>query len=254
MKATAKDPTLWTAYSDLGITYLRLGDDDSARAALETSYKGDPYNPWTVNTLRLMDSYVNFVQFETPNFRVKLHTKEAGELRPYVEELLERALAEFVKEYGYKPPAKVSFEMFPDHPDFEVRTLGVPGLGALGASFGMVVAMDSPSGRAIGEFHWGSTLWHELAHVVTLGATNNRIPRWFTEGLSVYEEWRAGWGDRLEVDSIKQMLQDKLMKIADLNKGYIRPTYPGQVQFAYFEGGMLCDSWSRNTASTRFAP
>src|ERR1035438_3124135 len=141
-------------------------------------------------------------------------------MRPYVEELLERALTTFEKEYGYKPPEKVTFEMFPDHEDFAVRTLGVPGLGALGASFGTVVAMDSPAGRPPGEFHWGSTLWHEVAHVITLGTTNNRVPRWFTEGLSVYEEGRAGWGVPIDMDSILALQQDRLMPVAELNKGF----------------------------------
>jgi tetratricopeptide (TPR) repeat protein len=238
--ATEKDPALWKAYSELGITELRLGHEAEARQALETAYRGDPFNAWTVNTLRLIDSYAHFEQFETANFRVKLQQKEAAVMRPYVEELLERALATFVKEYGYKPPEKVTFEMFPDHEDFAVRTLGVPGLGALGASFGTVVAMDSPAGRPPGEFHWGSTLWHETAHVVTLGTTNNRIPRWFTEGLSVYEEWRAGWGDPIDLDTVRGLQQDRLMPLAELNKGFVRPTYVGQVQFAYYEAGMLC--------------
>jgi cellulose synthase operon protein C len=238
--ATEKDPELWKAYSELGIAELRLGHETEARKALEAAYSGDRFNPWTTNTLLLMDSYARFERFDTPNFHVKLHQKEAAVMRPYVEELLERALGTFVKEYGYKPPEKVTFEMFPDHEDFAVRTLGIPGLGALGASFGTVVAMDSPAGRPAGEFHWGSTLWHEVAHVVTLGATNYRIPRWFTEGLSVFEEGRAGWGDPIDLDTIRQLQQDRLMTIADLNKGFVRPTYVGQVQFAYYEAGMLC--------------
>ena len=41
--------------------------------------------------------------------------------------------------------------------------MGLPGLGALGVTFGKVVAMDSPSGRKPGDFHWASTLWHELS-------------------------------------------------------------------------------------------
>ncbi len=239
-RAVATDPTLWKAYSELGITEMRLGHEAEARKALEIAYNGDAFNAWTVNTLRLLDSYAHFVRFDTPNFHVKLHEKEADIMRPYVSELLERALATLEQEYGYKPPEKVTFEMFPYHEDFAVRTLGVPGLGALGASFGTVVAMDSPAGRPPGEFHWGSTLWHETAHVITLGMTHNRIPRWFTEGLSVYEEGRAGWGDPIDLDTIKALQMDRLMPIADLNKGFVRPSYLGQVQFAYWEGGMLC--------------
>ena len=87
-----------------------------------------------------------------------------------------------------KLPGPVQVEVYPDHEDFAVRTMGMPGLGALGVTFGEVVAMDSPSGRPPGEFNWASTLWHEMSHVFILTATNIRVPRWFTEGLAVHEE------------------------------------------------------------------
>jgi len=82
--------------------------------------------------------------------------------------------------------------MYPDHEDFAVRTAGMPGLGILGATFGYVVAMDSPSGRPPQQFQWGTTLWHEMAHVFTLETTHHLVPRWFSEGVSVFEEWRSG--------------------------------------------------------------
>ena len=87
-----------------------------------------------------------------------------------------------------KLPGPVQVEVYPDHEDFAVRTMGMPGLGALGVTFGEVVAMDSPSGAQPGYFHWASTLWHEMSHVFILTATNHRVPRWFTEGLAVHEE------------------------------------------------------------------
>ena len=90
-----------------------------------------------------------------------------------------------------KLPGPVQVEVYPDHEDFAVRTLGMPGLGALGVTFGDVIAMDSPSGRKPGDFHWASTLWHEMSHVFILTATNHRVPRWFTEGLAVHEETRS---------------------------------------------------------------
>ena len=94
----------------------------------------------------------------------------------------------------------VQVEVYPDHEDFAVRTMGMPGLGALGVTFGYIVAMDSPSGRKPGSFHWASTMWHEMSHVYVLAATKHRVPRWFTEGMAVHEETAASpeWGDRLD--------------------------------------------------------
>ena len=49
-------------------------------------------------------------------------------------------------------------------------------IGALGACFGRVVTMDSPKARPPGDFSWAATLWHELAHVITLQLSNQRTP------------------------------------------------------------------------------
>ena len=87
--------------------------------------------------------------------------------------------------------------------------MGMPGLGALGVTFDSVVAMDSPDSRTPGSFHWASTLWHELSHVYVLNMTKSRVPRWFTEGLAVYEETAASpdWGDRLDPEAIEPSRQ-----------------------------------------------
>ena len=81
-------------------------------------------------------------------------------------------------------------------------TSACPGMiGALGACFGRVVTMDSPRARPPGEFQWEATLWHELAHVITLQMSNQRVPRWLTEGISVYEEKlaRPEWGRGMDM-------------------------------------------------------
>ena len=99
---------------------------------------------------------------------LKLQKKEADLLQPYFETVAKRAMATYEKKYKMKLPGPVQVEVYPDHEDFAVRTLGMPGLGALGVTFGEVVAMDSPSGRKPGDFNWASTLWHEMSHVYHL--------------------------------------------------------------------------------------
>jgi hypothetical protein len=102
--------------------------------------------------------------------------------------------------------------------------------------------MDSPSGRKPGDFHWASTMWHELSHVYVLAATNHRVPRWFTEGLAVYEETAASpdWGDRLDPHVIAAIQQKKLLPVAELDRGFVHPTYPTQVVVSYFQAGRIC--------------
>lgn len=242
-KAVQLDPELHSARSQLGVNLMRLGQEQEAQEELERAYNAKYQSPATVNSLRLIDSYKSFQTFKTPATVVKLNKKEAEVLRPYIETELKRAIATFEKKYQLKLDKPVQVEVYPNHEDFAVRTLGMPGLGALGVTFGYVVAMDSPSGRPPGTFHWASTLWHELSHVYVLTATKHRVPRWFTEGMAVHEETAASrdWGDRLDPQAIRAIKDKKLLPVAELDRGFVRPSYPGQVIVSYFQAGRICD-------------
>ena len=242
-KAIELDPQLYSARSQLGINLMRLGQNDEAYKQLEICYHNDFQDAATRNSLKLMDSYQNFVTFTTPTTILKLHKKEADLLRPYFQSEMDRAMATYEKKYRLKLEKPVQVEVYPDHEDFAVRTLGMPGLGALGVTFGYSVAMDSPSGRKPGSFHWASTLWHEMSHVYTLTATGHRVPRWFTEGLAVHEETAISpdWGDRLSPDVIGAIKNKKLLPIAELDRGFIHPVSPPQVIVSYFQAGRICD-------------
>jgi cellulose synthase operon protein C len=242
-KAIELDPRLWFARSQLGINLMRLGQEDEPRKQLEMCYDNGFRNEETVNSLRLLDSYKNFVTFKQDDTILKLQKKEADLLRPYFEAELKRIMAAYDKKYKMTLPGPVQVEVYPDHEDFAVRTMGMPGLGALGVTFGQVIAMDSPSGRPPGQFHWASTLWHEMSHVYILTATNHRVPRWFTEGLAVHEETEVSpeWGDRITPDIVVAIREKKLLPVADLDRGFIRPEYPNQVLVSYYQAGRICD-------------
>jgi tetratricopeptide (TPR) repeat protein len=141
-------------------------------------------------------------------------------------------------------PGPVRLEIYPNHEDFVVRTLGLPGQGGLlGVTFGSVVAMDSPSARPPGELNWADTMWHELSHVYVVTATHGLVPRWFTEGLAVHEEGTVapGWGDRLTPDVIAALKEKKLLPVEQLDRGFVRPEYPNQVLVSYYEASKICD-------------
>ena len=243
-KALEIEPDLWSARSDLGVNLMRLGQDGEARKQLEECFNAGYQSVETRNTLTLLDSFKNFVTFETPTTALQLNKKEAALLRPYFQSELDRALAVYEKKYHYKLQSPVQVEVYPDHEDFAVRTMGMPGLGALGVTFEYHVAMDSPSGRPPGAFHWDSTMWHELSHVYVLAMTKSRVPRWFTEGLAVFEETGNGhpdWGDRLDPEAINAIKTKKLLPVSDLDRGFVHPTYPAQVTVSYFEAGKICN-------------
>jgi tetratricopeptide (TPR) repeat protein len=252
-KAIAMDPQLNSARSELGINLMRMGRNEEAYRQLETCYNNGFQNSATRNSLKLMDSYKNFVTFTTDRTILKLNRKEAELLRPYFESEMRRAISTYEKKYQLKLERPVQVEVYPDHEDFAVRTLGMPGLGALGVTFDDVIAMDSPSGRPPGSFHWDSTLWHEMSHVFTLTLTNSRVPRWFTEGLAVHEETAASpeWGDRITPEILMAIKKKQLLPVAELDRGFIHPKTEVQVIVSYFQAGRICDyiteKWGWNT-------
>jgi tetratricopeptide (TPR) repeat protein len=242
-EALALEPQSWAALASLGQSQLRLGEIEEARKSLERSFAGDPYNVWVKNTLDLMDTFKNYTLVETGRFRLFLDKKEAGVLGPPMAALAAEAMEKLSTRYGFSPAGQIRVEAYPSHADFSVRTVGLAGLGALGVCFGPVVAIDSPQARDRGAFNWGSTLWHELAHVVTLGASANRVPRWLTEGISVYEERRArpGWGDDLSLEFLLAYQAGRLLPLRDLNNGFVRPTSPDQVSLSYYQASLVVE-------------
>jgi Flp pilus assembly protein TadD len=242
-RAVKADPRLWAAHSALGIDLMRMGKEDEPLAELELSYNNGYRDAATVNSLRLLDSYKNFQTFRDDKTVLKLNKTEADLLQPYMQTELHAIMATYEKKYRMKLPAPVQVEVYPNHEDFAVRTMGMPGLGALGVTFGEVVAMDSPSARKPGDFNWGATLWHEMSHVYILTATNHRVPRWFTEGLAVHEEGERSpeWGDRVTPEVLIAIREKKLLPLADLDRGFVYPEYPSQVVVSYFQAGSICD-------------
>ncbi len=243
-QAVKVQPDLWSGRREYALNLMRLGRIDEAARHLEAAYEGGDRGATTVNTLRLIDSLAKFdvIKVTSPPMNLQLSKKESATLGPYVEKLAGEAIATFSRRYGYQPPGPVTVEMYPDSADFAVRIAGLPGIGLLGVTFGDLLAMDSPSGRKTGEFHWGSVLWHEMAHVFTLSVTKNRVPRWLSEGLSVFEEWTTGPTPGLAANPklLDMFKEGKLLPVTTLDNGFMRPTYEGQVQISYDQAGLVC--------------
>jgi cellulose synthase operon protein C len=207
--------------------------------------------------LKLLDSYKNFVTTKDEVAVLRMRKNEADLLQPYFEEQLHKAIATYSAKYKMKVNGPVQLEVYPDHEDFAVRTMGMPGLGALGVTFGNVVAMDSPSGRKPGDFNWGATMWHEMSHVFILSATSFRVPRWFTEGLAVHEEGQVDprWANHLTPEDVVAIRggwvgvseaegghgSRKLLPVTKMDQGFIFPEYPEQVLVSYWQAGTICD-------------
>ncbi len=238
-----RDPRSARALALLGVNQLRIGAIAEGRANLDRAFALDPYDPWAKNTLDLLDTFGDYAELKTPRFTIVVEKKDAPLLALYVGPLAEEAFDSLAARYDYRPTEPVRIELFRSHADFSVRTVGLAGLGALGVCFGTVVAMDSPAAREVGEFNWGSTLWHELAHTFTLGATDNRIPRWLSEGLSVLEERRAraSWGSDVSPEFLAAYTSGRLAPPSRANDGFMRPRFPEEVGLSYYQASLVAE-------------
>jgi tetratricopeptide (TPR) repeat protein len=239
--AVALDSAAWEAWGLLGMNQLRVGDIAGGRASLERAFAGDPYNPWFKNNLDLLDTFERYEPHRTEHFELFLHGTEDDLLATYLSPIAEEAYDSLSRRYGVEPSLPVRAELFPSHADFSVRTLGEAGLGALGVSFGRVLVMDSPSARELGDYNWASVFWHELAHTFHLAMSDNRVPRWFSEGLAVHEQRKAreGWGHQPTIPFLRALRDDRLKPFSELNDGFMRPDYPDQVVFSYYQASLV---------------
>ena len=240
-KAVETDPRDATARAALGLHLMRTGDEEAAREHLEVAFEGDPFDVVTFNLLALLDTLQGFDTVRDGDFVFRLPPEEAPVLRELVPALAREAVTAMSRRYGFTPTGPLLIELFSKHDDFAVRTAGLPGMiGALGACFGRVVTLDSPRARPPGAFHWGATLWHELAHVFTLQMSNQRVPRWLTEGASVYEERlaRPQWGRESEFDFVRAAADGQTIPLAELNGAF---SDPRRIALAYQQASYVVE-------------
>lgn len=250
-QAVQIQPNHWVAHLELGQNHLRLNHVTQAQDHVLTSYEGDPYNPRTVNILRLLETFIEDMETLSfpnppegpyPTLQLRLSKEEAPVIAEYARELSMDSIELYSERYNFEPTQPIVVEIFPNHDDFVVRSIGMPGVGILGVTFGYLFAMDSPTAHPRGNaYHWGTTLWHEMAHVFTLRITDHLIPRWFSEGISVFEEWRTGPipGRKIPNDVLGAMAEGKFLPITALDDGFMRPTYDGQVIVSYMQSGLV---------------
>lgn len=227
--------------ADLGVHLLRTGDEPGARVVLERSFKIDAYDTVTYNLLQMMDQLDTFVTAEAGHVVLRMHPDEAPVLQAQALALANQALETIARRYQWPVEGPILIEIFPKHDDFAVRNFGLPGMiGALGACFGKVVTMDSPKARPPGEFQWEATLWHEIAHVVTLNLSKQRLPRWLSEGISEYEQTlhRPEWDRAMQVDFAMRLNAGETLKLEDLEAAFMDPR---TISLAYFQASLLVE-------------
>jgi tetratricopeptide (TPR) repeat protein len=69
------------------------------------------------------------------------------------------------------------------------------------------------------------------------------VPRWFSEGVSVFEEWRSGpnRGVRIPLSVYAAIKDERLLPVAGLDEGFVRPAYEDQIIVSYMQAGLICN-------------
>lgn len=250
-QAVALQPKDYYALSELGSGYLRLGADDKGLESLRRAWKGDRYNRRTLNLLNLFEKTIpaGYTVVTTDidaakkgqgGLRLRIPKAEESLLLPLLVPMIQAEWKDLTARYEFTPKLPLTLELFSDADDYAIRTVGLPGLAALGVTFGQVVTGRSP---AQGDFNWALMVWHELSHVFAIQLSRSRVPRWFTEGLS---EWETGharpeWVRRTHAELYAALRDNTLLSVADLNTGFTRAQDVAHIVVAYHEAAMAID-------------
>ena len=160
---------------------LRLGQDQDGWNLAEEVSKRDGYDIVAYNLVTLRETLSKFQYLTNQDFVIRMHPHEEAIYGSEVIELLEQAKTALCQKYGFTRPKPTVVEIFPEQKDFAVRTFMMPGgEGYLGVCFGNVITANSPASQTANPSNWKAMLWHEFCHVVTLGLTKNKMPRWLS--------------------------------------------------------------------------
>ena len=228
-------PEFAASRCQLAMLYLRTGRTIEAGTLLDAAFKADPYHVRVSNLRKVVGVLKEYDTISTDHFviRVDRSQRVLGELAA---EQLEAAYPELVRQYGYEPPLRTQFEIYAKakgqsaHAWFSARMTGLPWIQTIGASTGRVVALASPLDSPE-PFNWAVVLKHELVHVITLQATEFRIPHWLTEALAVKSEGVLIRDDWLPI--LAERYPDRLYRLDTINSGFQKPRQRQDWDLAY---------------------
>ncbi|HWH69357.1 MAG TPA: tetratricopeptide repeat protein, partial [Candidatus Sulfotelmatobacter sp.] len=235
-------PEYLPAKGQLAQDLLRLGEETEGWRLAQEVQRADGYDVGANNLGTLHDVLAKFQTLTNDHFVLRMDPREASLYGRRALALLEQARTRLCARYGIEFAKPVLVELFHQEKDFAVRTFGMPDNdGYLGVCFGQVITANSPGARPGRPFNWESMLWHEFCHVVTLQLTHNKMPRWLSEGISVFEERQANpaWGEQLNPRYREMILGEDLTPVSKLSGAFLAPKSPLHLQFAYYESSLV---------------
>ncbi len=240
-RAVAIDPSDHEAWRELGEALSNTGLEEEGLDALEKSKlaAGGRQDAWRKNTILVLERMrAEHVVADFGELSFSWRPDEQEILRTYLLPFYRKARSDLAARYGFTPgPTRI--EVFRRFEDFSVRSVGFSGFPALGVCFGPVVTAVSPLSELRGTFSWARTSYHEFTHVIHLGLSHNRCPRWITEGLATWEEEQrnGSWTRNMRRDLLDARANGELIPLRELNRAFRGP----RILFAYYQGGLLCE-------------
>ena len=223
---------------------LRLGQEKEGWAMANSAHDTDGYDVTTFNLVTLKDTLDKYRTLKNDDFILRMTPREAEIYGPRALALLQRAKDTLCKKYGLTLEQPTTVEIFAEQKDFGVRTFGMPdNPGFLGVCFGCVITANSPASQMPDPANWESVLWHEFCHTVTLAMTKNKMPRWLSEGISVYEERQANpaWGQSMNPKFREMILGGELTPVSKLSGAFLSPKTSAHLSFAYYESSLVVE-------------
>ncbi|MDR3588079.1 MAG: peptidase MA family metallohydrolase [Negativicutes bacterium] len=158
--------------------------------------------------------------YETAHFTVKYDRQDADVVQ-MVAQAAEKAYQPVTDALGYSPAGKTLILMYPNRQELN-QAFGWSGdQSAMGVYWGGVIQILSPhvwlKDTSPEEFIRTGPMVHEFTHLVFDHMTEGNYPRWFTEGLAQYVEYKV---NDYEWRSPSNSLGGKLYTMAELDANF----------------------------------
>ncbi|MBP2628719.1 MAG: hypothetical protein H6Q68_3430 [Firmicutes bacterium] len=159
--------------------------------------------------------------YETEHFKIK-YTQADADTVDMIAEAAEAAYIPVTHELNYAPQSKTLILVQPNKNELR-QAFGWSGNeSAMGVYWGGSIQLLSPhawlnNGATVEDFIHSGPMVHEYTHLVFDYLTNGNYPRWFTEGLAQYIEYRV---NDYEWQTATNKLDGKLYTMAELDGNF----------------------------------
>ena len=158
---------------------------------------------------------------ETEHFKIK-YTAVDEDLVPMISQAAESAYNSVTPVLSYAPAGKTLILVQPTKNELRKAFGWSSNESAMGVYWGGVIQLLSPhiwlsEGSSVEEFIHSGPLVHEYTHLVFDYITSGNYPRWFTEGLAQYMEYRV---NGYEWQTKTNQLDNQLYTMAQLDHDF----------------------------------